>query len=208
MDLASRSAVVLAHNDVVAQTNLIARVCSAVIHGNGILGDCVEGVAAHRRGISFRFIGFCYSGHTQKCLTTQAQRPGPREAWIATVTRWPGSLQRIDDMRGIRWAWFTGSMVEEKQHQQRGGALATDGNRSSQPLSKSSQSLSKSSQPLSKSSQPLSKSSQPLSKSSQPLTKSSQPLTKSSQSLSKSSQPLSKSSQSLNKSSQSLNKSS
>ncbi len=31
-------------------------------------------------------------------------------------------------MRGIRWAWFTGSMVEEKQHQQRGGALATDGN--------------------------------------------------------------------------------
>src|SRR5437899_5739930 len=27
-------------------------------------------------------------------LTTQAQRPGPREAWIATRARWPGSLQR------------------------------------------------------------------------------------------------------------------
>src|SRR5438309_1800741 len=29
------------------------------------------------------------------CLTTQAQRPGPRDAWIATWTRWPGSLQRM-----------------------------------------------------------------------------------------------------------------
>ncbi len=28
-------------------------------------------------------------------LTTQAQRPGPRDAWIATATRWPGSLQRM-----------------------------------------------------------------------------------------------------------------
>gem|GEM_PF-6633218 len=28
-------------------------------------------------------------------LTTQAQRPGPRDATIATVARWPGSLQRI-----------------------------------------------------------------------------------------------------------------
>ena len=28
-------------------------------------------------------------------LTTQAQRPGPRDATIATVTRWPGSLQRM-----------------------------------------------------------------------------------------------------------------
>ena len=28
-------------------------------------------------------------------LTTQAQRPGPREAWIATRARWPGSLQRM-----------------------------------------------------------------------------------------------------------------
>jgi hypothetical protein len=28
-------------------------------------------------------------------LTTQAQRPGPREAWIATGARWPGSLQRM-----------------------------------------------------------------------------------------------------------------
>jgi len=27
--------------------------------------------------------------------TTQAQRPGPRDAWIATATRWPGSLQRM-----------------------------------------------------------------------------------------------------------------
>jgi hypothetical protein len=33
-----------------------------------------------------------------KCLpavTTQAQRPGPRDARIATVPRWPGSLQRM-----------------------------------------------------------------------------------------------------------------
>src|SRR5712691_4585026 len=28
-------------------------------------------------------------------LTTQAQRPGPRDATIATVARWPGSLQRM-----------------------------------------------------------------------------------------------------------------
>jgi hypothetical protein len=28
-------------------------------------------------------------------LTTQAQRPGPRERRIATVMRWPGSLQRL-----------------------------------------------------------------------------------------------------------------
>ena len=28
-------------------------------------------------------------------LTTQAQRPGPRGRWIATWTRWPGSLQRM-----------------------------------------------------------------------------------------------------------------
>jgi hypothetical protein len=28
-------------------------------------------------------------------LTTQAQRPGPRDAWIATGARWPGSLQRM-----------------------------------------------------------------------------------------------------------------
>ena len=27
--------------------------------------------------------------------TTQAQRPGPRGRWIATVMRWPGSLQRM-----------------------------------------------------------------------------------------------------------------
>src|SRR5688572_20453997 len=27
-------------------------------------------------------------------LTTQAQRPGPRDATIATTTRWPGSQQR------------------------------------------------------------------------------------------------------------------
>src|SRR5438445_12149600 len=31
----------------------------------------------------------------QSGLTTQAQRPGPRDAWIATWTRWPGSLQRM-----------------------------------------------------------------------------------------------------------------
>ena len=38
--------------------------------------------------------------------TTQAQRAGPREAWIATVRRWPGSLQRIRPLcahaRGLR----------------------------------------------------------------------------------------------------------
>ena len=28
-------------------------------------------------------------------LTTQAQRPGPRDVSIATVMRWPGSLQRM-----------------------------------------------------------------------------------------------------------------
>src|SRR6266480_4341965 len=31
-------------------------------------------------------------------LTTQAQRPGPRDAWIATWTRWPGSLQRMVEL--------------------------------------------------------------------------------------------------------------
>jgi len=28
-------------------------------------------------------------------LTTQAQRPGPRDAWIATTTLTPGSLERM-----------------------------------------------------------------------------------------------------------------
>src|SRR5689334_19694972 len=34
-------------------------------------------------------------------LTTQAQRPGPRDAMIATVTRWPGSLQRMVRRRDL-----------------------------------------------------------------------------------------------------------
>src|SRR5207245_4736588 len=29
------------------------------------------------------------------CLTTQAQRPGPRGRWIATGAQWRGSLQRM-----------------------------------------------------------------------------------------------------------------
>src|SRR6266566_4771619 len=34
--------------------------------------------------------------HDARCrLTSQAQRPGPRGRWIATRTRWPGSLQRM-----------------------------------------------------------------------------------------------------------------
>lgn len=28
-------------------------------------------------------------------VTAQAQRPGPRDAWIATGARWRGSLQRM-----------------------------------------------------------------------------------------------------------------
>src|SRR3954464_261087 len=32
---------------------------------------------------------------TSAHLTIQAQRPGPRDATIATVMRWPGSLQRM-----------------------------------------------------------------------------------------------------------------
>ena len=48
MNLAGRSVVVLAHNDVVAKTNQVARACSALIFSDGILGDCVEGVAAHK----------------------------------------------------------------------------------------------------------------------------------------------------------------
>ena len=35
------------------------------------------------------------NGGVKGDLTTQAQRPGPREAWIATRARWPGSLQRM-----------------------------------------------------------------------------------------------------------------
>src|SRR6266853_212638 len=31
-------------------------------------------------------------------VTTQAQRPGPRDAWIATRARWPGSLQRMVEL--------------------------------------------------------------------------------------------------------------
>jgi hypothetical protein len=38
----------------------------------------------------------------ERRLTTQAQRPGPREAWIATVMRWPGSLQRMVRRQGHR----------------------------------------------------------------------------------------------------------
>src|SRR4051812_14869123 len=39
-------------------------------------------------------------------LTTQAQRPGPREAWMATGMRWPGSLQRM-----VRHHGHTASMI-------------------------------------------------------------------------------------------------
>jgi hypothetical protein len=35
-------------------------------------------------------------------LTTQAQRPGPRDAWIATGARRPGSLQRMVRRWGFR----------------------------------------------------------------------------------------------------------
>src|SRR5947209_5058074 len=34
-------------------------------------------------------------GHALLRRTTQAQRPGPRDATIAPVMRWPGSLQRM-----------------------------------------------------------------------------------------------------------------
>jgi len=37
-------------------------------------------------------------------LTTQAQRPGPRAAWIATTTLTPGSLREcgfVDSTRGV-----------------------------------------------------------------------------------------------------------
>src|SRR5439155_4808946 len=33
--------------------------------------------------------------------TSQAQRPGPRGRWIATWTRWPGSLQRMVRPRNV-----------------------------------------------------------------------------------------------------------
>src|SRR6185369_245188 len=33
------------------------------------------------------------------CGTTQAQRPGPQDAWIATAMRWPGSLQRMGSLQ-------------------------------------------------------------------------------------------------------------
>jgi hypothetical protein len=61
--------------------------------------------------------GFIH-GWCEQRLTTQAQRPGPRDAAIATVMRWPGSLQRmvrplachvvnsnIVQMRSIRVRW-------------------------------------------------------------------------------------------------------
>ena len=38
-------------------------------------------------------------GHSR--LTTQAQRPGARDAWIATGARWPGSLQRMVRRHGV-----------------------------------------------------------------------------------------------------------
>ena len=46
-------------------------------------------------------------------LTTQAQRPGPRDATIATVMRWPGSLQWMVGSRLsysiLNWVPLTGS---------------------------------------------------------------------------------------------------
>src|SRR5438093_10118697 len=43
--------------------------------------------------------------------TTQAQRPGPRDAWIATWTRWPGSLQRMV-RRHYHWpCWMNRSVL-------------------------------------------------------------------------------------------------
>jgi hypothetical protein len=35
-------------------------------------------------------------------LTTQAQRPGPQDAWIAIAARWPGSLQRMVELNPLR----------------------------------------------------------------------------------------------------------
>src|SRR5688572_16471511 len=60
--------------------------------------------------IRFKYIVLAvpHSDAPQCRLTTQAQRPGPREAWIATVTRWPGSLQRM-----VRPRWTVSVSISE-----------------------------------------------------------------------------------------------
>src|SRR2546429_3480538 len=45
---------------------------------------------------SLRCLLFKSPGTARSRRTTQAQRPDPRDAWIATATLSPGSLQRID----------------------------------------------------------------------------------------------------------------
>ena len=51
---------------------------------------------------SLRCLLFKSPSVARSCRTTQAQRPGPRDAWIATWTRWPGSLQRMVRRFGCR----------------------------------------------------------------------------------------------------------
>ena len=72
--------------------------------GNILLEPCGKLGKLLRRELLNRQFKF-YRGHTItlrqtvntrniSCLTTKPQRPGPRDAWIATAARWPGSLQR------------------------------------------------------------------------------------------------------------------
>ena len=48
--------------------------------------------------VHVRFIAFSPVG-----LTTQAQRPGPRDAWFASRARWPGSLRRMVSFHRMKW---------------------------------------------------------------------------------------------------------
>ena len=61
-----------------------------------------QAMTRRTRPVSRLLFGFMSSVHRmrERRLTTQAQRPGPRDAWIATGAYRPGSLQRMVRRRG------------------------------------------------------------------------------------------------------------
>src|SRR5439155_342845 len=67
-----------------------------IVRGNAVMkGYYKDAENSHRQGPEICPSRQACDFETVTGLTTQAQRPGPRDAWIATRARWPGSLQRM-----------------------------------------------------------------------------------------------------------------
>ena len=59
--------------------------------------------------------------------TTQAQRPGPRDAWIAIWARWLGSLQHGHSPNGVQVPWMkTRNHENEYENTSRSQGAASD----------------------------------------------------------------------------------